>query len=70
MQIKRGDFVMISGVPTGYGDLEGYVDKVYKDLLSGETMVEVTYTSESRDKAYGSLGVVCRACFCEPLKQK
>nr|DAZ56143.1 MAG TPA: BAH domain protein [Caudoviricetes sp.] len=66
MQIKKGDFVLISGIATGYGTLEGYIDKVYIDL-SGESMVEVTYTQESKDKANGDLGIVCRACFCKPL---
>lgn len=67
MQIKKGDFVLISGEATGYGILEGYVDKVYNDL-SGEPMVEVTYTTEARDKANGSLGTVCQAYLCKPLK--
>lgn len=66
MQINKDDFVLISGEVTGYGILEGYVDKVYSDL-SGELMVEVTYTPESRNKANGSLGTVCQVCFCKPL---
>lgn len=66
MQINKGDFVLISGEATGYGILEGYIDKVYNDL-SGELMAEVTYTSESRNKANNHLGIVCRACFCKPL---
>lgn len=67
MQIKKGDFVLISGEVTGYGILEGYIDRVFYNNLSGDLMAEVTYTLESRDKANGNLGTVCRACFCKPL---
>lgn len=66
MRIEKGDFVLISGEVTGYGILEGYIDRVYNDL-SGDLMTEVTYTLESRNKANGDLGIVCRACFCKPL---
>lgn len=66
MQIEKGDFVLISGEVTGYGILEGYIDRVYNDL-SGDLMTEVTYTPESRNKANGDLGIVCRACFCKLL---
>ena len=62
MQIEKGDFVLISGEVTGYGILEGHIDRVYNDL-SGDLMTEVTYTLESRNKANGDLGIVCRACF-------
>ncbi len=64
MQIEKGDFVLISGEATGYGFLEGYINRVYNDL-SGEPIAEVTYTPESREKANGVLGIVCRACFCK-----
>lgn len=66
MQIEKGDFVLISGEVTGYGILEGYIDRVYNDS-SGDLMAEVTYTLESRNKANGDLGTICRACFCKPL---
>lgn len=64
----KGDLVLISGEATGYGILEGYINRLSKNL-SGDVIAEVIYTPESRNKANGRLGTVCPACFCEPKKK-
>ena len=40
----KGDLVLISGEATGYGILEGYINRLSKNL-SGDVIAEVIYLS-------------------------
>ncbi len=64
-ELRVGDKVSISGMLTGTGDLEGWVDGI--EEFGGQVLVSVCYDHVSREKACGRKGIVGLPVFFTKL---